>query len=196
MDSLAIVASISTAVASIVASVVTAFAATSASVQIRLRRAAVVLLAAIAASALVFIGLFATHVGPFETRSISITSGVGNTGCFTDLSGDAKVPAGEDAWILLESDDTGKFYIQGPPGLHAIVSGEANRHWTLPGVEISDKFYANAGYEVLGLIVTFVDSARLQAMPADQPLSAAAFPKNILASTRAHITLSSTRDCK
>ncbi len=56
---------------------------------------------------------------------------------------------GEDAWVLLLNNETGQFYVQGPKG-GPVVSGEADEDWTLP-VTVSDKYYANASYSVLGI---------------------------------------------
>lgn len=151
--------------------------------------------AAFVLSGVVFVALMLTHVGPFETRSIAITGGIGETSCLTELSGRARVPAGEDAWIFLQTEE-GFYYVQGS-GARPVVSGKADQDWKLPGVIVSDKFYENAPYGVIGIIIPFAESAVLQQRLAPgEPLHPDQFPRDALATERQVIRLTSSTGCK
>ena len=166
------------------------------SVPRRILISATVILFCVSLVTVVIAILSLNQIGPFETRNISITSGAGNTGCVTDLAGAAKLPAGEDAWIILQDADSGASWLQGPNGQHPVLVGEAHESWSLPGVVVTDKYPGSpAGHTVLGIIVPFSESVRLLALPHGAPLAPGDFPQDILASTRAHIDVVSSKGC-
>lgn len=136
------------------------------------------------------------QVPPFQTRSIDIKGGLGERGCVTDLSGSARVPSGEDAWIFLQND-IGDYTVQGIGGARPIVTGKASQDWTLPGVSVSDKFYPNARYSVVGIIVPLAESAVLRQKLGDgsRPLHADQFPQDALFTERKIIKLVSPAGC-
>ncbi len=110
------------------------------------------------------------------------------------LNGTAKVPTGEDAWVLLFDDSSGHFYVQGPAS-GPVVQGGQEKSWTLP-VIVSDQFHdTKPTYSALALIVPFNESARLQAQLKDQPLPPEAIPEKILDVTRQRVTLDSSVYC-
>jgi hypothetical protein len=142
---------------------------------------------------LIYYLLVALSVGPFKTRDVAITDGTGSTGCTTTIKGTAKVPAGEDVWLLLVDNDAGTFYVQGPHG-GPVLSGENDGPWQMP-ITVSNTYYDNASYSVIAIIVPYRDSIALEAQKDSTPLQPQEIPSSILASTRKTITLNSPVGC-
>ena len=195
-DTLNATFAIAAIVAALAAAMVTAAFSGTSTTSGRLGRAIATLLGSFVLTAIAVLVLRLFDIGPFEQRSVSIKSGAGDVACTTELAGSVKVPENEAAWILLVNE-TGDFYPQGPSGHGAPVAvGGESRDWKLPGVRVSDQYFAGATYQVVGIIVPLADSLRLQQLlVSTDHLGADQIPSRLLSTDVQQAKLTSAEGC-
>jgi hypothetical protein len=118
------------------------------------------------------------------------------TGCRIRLEGEALVPDGEDAWILLLNEGSGGFYVRGPDG-NPIVNGGLDDEdpWDYD-LHVSDVFYPHKPtYTVLAVVVSLRDSAVLRSLPEGE-IPPEKMPTGMLAEDRRRLTLDSDVGCR
>ena len=158
-------------------------------------------LAGVLAAAVVLGLLFQLGVGIFQERDVDITAGGGSTGCIDDVAGTATVPENEDAWVILKNEQ-GNFWVQndGQP----VLSGGEKGDWELPGVIISDKFYKDAYYQLISVVIPVEESARIQRAftelerkkMTDKSLPPDKYPSTVLKQSTVGVRLTSRLGCR